>query len=108
VHLGWSACRAERLLDFLRYHDAETLYLVGDIIDGWQLKKGWQWKQCYNDVIQKLLRRARKGTRVVYIPGNHDDFARHDLLSGKAPDAVSPIRDGFHNISLAQYPGDLT
>ena len=60
VHLGWSACRAERLLDFLRYHDAETLYLVGDMIDGWQLKKGWQWKQCYNDVIQKLLRRVRR------------------------------------------------
>ena len=76
VHLGTRACRAEALLDFLRHHEADTLYLVGDLIDGWALRRGWYWPQAHNDVVQKLLRRARKGTRVVYVPGNHDEFAR--------------------------------
>lgn len=77
IHLGSPSCRAECLLDFLRHHESEYLYLVGDIVDGWQLKKNWYWKQSYNDVVQKILRRARKGTKVTYIPGNHDEFARH-------------------------------
>lgn len=76
VHLGTSGCRALHLLDFLRQHEADYLYLVGDIIDGWQLKKSWNWRQSHNDVVQKLLRKARKGTRVVYVPGNHDEAAR--------------------------------
>src|SRR5579864_5241827 len=61
VHLGARGCQAERLLDFLRYHDADTIYLIGDIVDGWQLKSGWYWPQHHNDVVQKLLRKARKG-----------------------------------------------
>jgi UDP-2,3-diacylglucosamine pyrophosphatase LpxH len=76
VHLGTAGCKAEFLLDFLKWNDACTLYLVGDIIDGWQLRKGWHWPQFHNDVIQKVLRKARKGTRVIYVPGNHDEFAR--------------------------------
>lgn len=76
VHLGTAGCRAEHLLDFLRHHESDYLYLVGDIVDGWQLKKSWFWKQSHNDVVQKILRKARKGTRVVYIPGNHDEVAR--------------------------------
>lgn len=76
LHLGTPGCKAEFLLDFLRHTEAETLYLVGDIIDGWQLKKNWYWPQAHNDVVQKMLRKARKGTRVVFIPGNHDAFAR--------------------------------
>ncbi|MCA8928636.1 MAG: UDP-2,3-diacylglucosamine diphosphatase [Alphaproteobacteria bacterium] len=76
VHLGTKGCRAELLLDFLRHTESETLYLVGDIIDGWRLKSAWYWPQSHNDVVQKLLRKARKGTRVIYIPGNHDEFAR--------------------------------
>ena len=76
VHLGARVCQADRLLDFLRCHDAETIYLVGDIVDGWQLRSGWHWPQSHNDVVQKLLRKARKGTRVVYLPGNHDEFLR--------------------------------
>ena len=76
VHLGARGCQAERLLDFLRYHDAETIYLVGDIVDGWQLRSGWYWPQPHNDVVQKLLRKARKGARLVYLPGNHDEFLR--------------------------------
>lgn len=79
VHLGTKGCQAELLLDFLRCHDAETLYLVGDIIDGWRLKRGWHWPQAHNDVVQKLLRKARKGANIVYLPGNHDEFLRNYL-----------------------------
>ncbi len=76
VHLGTRGCQAERLLNFLRYHEAETIYLVGDIVDGWALRSSWYWPQTHNDVVQKLLRQARKGARVIYIPGNHDEFLR--------------------------------
>ena len=76
VHLGTRGCQAERLLDFLRWHDADTIYLVGDIVDGWQLRSGWYWPQSHNDVVQKLLRKARKGARIIYVPGNHDEFLR--------------------------------
>ena len=76
VHLGTRGCQAERLLDFLRWHEADTIYLVGDIVDGWQLRSGWYWPQAHNDVVQKLLRKARKGARIVYVPGNHDEFLR--------------------------------
>ena len=76
VHLGTPGCQAEALLDFLKHHPSDTLYLVGDIIDGWQLRRKWFWPQAHNDVVQKLLRRSRKGCRVVFVPGNHDEFAR--------------------------------
>src|SRR3984893_845798 len=76
VHLGTKSCQADLLLDFLRLHDAEAYYLVGDIVDGWQLKRNWYWPQEHNDVVQKLLRKARKGSRIVYIAGNHDEFLR--------------------------------
>jgi UDP-2,3-diacylglucosamine pyrophosphatase LpxH len=84
IHLGTSGCQANYLLDFLRHNESEYLYLVGDIIDGWHLKKGWYWPQAHNDVVQKILRKARKGTQVVYIPGNHDEAARQfcDLAFG--------------------------
>jgi UDP-2,3-diacylglucosamine pyrophosphatase LpxH len=76
VHLGTKGCQAETLLDFLRMHDAGTIYLVGDIVDGWRMKSSWFWPQAHNDVVQKLLRKARKGARIVYLPGNHDEFLR--------------------------------
>lgn len=76
VHLGTKGCQADLLLDFLKYHDAETIYLVGDIVDGWRLRSGWYWPQAHNDVVQKLLRKGRKGARIVYLPGNHDEFLR--------------------------------
>jgi UDP-2,3-diacylglucosamine pyrophosphatase LpxH len=79
LHLGTVGCQARHLLDFLRYTESEHLYLVGDIIDGWQLRRRWYWPQAHNDVVQKVLRKARKGTRVIYIPGNHDEFGRHFL-----------------------------
>ena len=76
VHLGTRGCQADKLLDFLRYHEAETVYLLGDIVDGWALRSSWYWPQPHNDVVQKLLRQARKGARLIYIPGNHDEFLR--------------------------------
>ncbi len=76
IHLGTRGCKAEFLLDFLRETESDRLYLVGDIVDGWQLRKNWYWAQTHNDVIQKILRKARKGTEVCYTPGNHDEMLR--------------------------------
>ena len=76
VHLGTRGCKADFLLDFLKHTESDKLFLVGDIVDGWRLKRSWYWNQSHNDVVQKLLRKARKGTDVIYVPGNHDEFAR--------------------------------
>jgi UDP-2,3-diacylglucosamine pyrophosphatase LpxH len=76
LHLGSKAAKAEFLIDFLRYHEADTIYLVGDIVDGWRLRRSWHWPQAHNDVVQKLLRQARKGVNIFYIAGNHDEFLR--------------------------------
>ncbi|WP_245591260.1 UDP-2,3-diacylglucosamine diphosphatase [Derxia gummosa] len=99
IHLGTSECQAGHLLDFLRSFESDRLYLVGDIIDGWQLRRGFYWHRTHNDVIQKLLRKARKGTRVVYVPGNHDEAARQfiGLAFGDieiADEAVHETADG--------------
>jgi UDP-2,3-diacylglucosamine pyrophosphatase LpxH len=74
AHLGTRGCNATALLDFLRANDFDTLYVVGDLIDIWSLRRGIYWPQQHNDVIQKILRKARKGTHVIYIPGNHDEL----------------------------------
>ncbi len=80
IHLGTRGCRADLLLDFLRTHDAGTIYLVGDIFDGWAIsRRGWHWPQAHNDVVQALLDKAQDGTRVIFIPGNHDEVMRNYL-----------------------------
>ncbi len=94
LHLGTPGCQAEALLDFLREVRCETLYLVGDIIDGWQLRRSWYWPQAHNDVVQKLLRKARKGTRVVFVPGNHDEFARRYVMHTFG--GVEVVADALH------------
>ena len=76
THLGTPGAQHAALLDFLKHTRSDTLYLVGDIIDGWRLKRKWYWPQAHNDVVQKLLRKARHGTNVIYLPGNHDEAAR--------------------------------
>jgi UDP-2,3-diacylglucosamine pyrophosphatase LpxH len=76
LHLGARASQADAFLNFLRHHDVGTIYLVGDIIDFWSLKRSPLWLQSHNDVLQKLLRKARKGTRIIFIPGNHDEAVR--------------------------------
>ena len=79
LHLGTPGCQADALLHFLKTYTCDNLFLVGDIVDGWQLRRKWYWPQSHNDVVQKLLRKARKGCRVIFIPGNHDEFGRHFL-----------------------------
>jgi len=76
VHLGTRACQAERLVAFLREYPSEHLYLVGDIIDFWSMSRSVQWAPPHNTVIQKVLRRARHGCQVIFIPGNHDEALR--------------------------------
>ena len=76
VHLGTRGCNAEMLVDFLRSVECETLYLVGDIIDGWRLRKGWYWPDAHNEVIRRVLKMAHRGTRVVFVVGNHDEMLR--------------------------------
>lgn len=76
LHLGTPGCQADALLHFIKSNPSDHMYLVGDIIDGWALKRRWYWPEVHNDVVQKLLRRARKGCRIVFVPGNHDEFAR--------------------------------
>jgi len=94
LHIGTPGFQAEALLDFLKHHPSDVLYLVGDIVDGWQLRRRWFWPQSHNDVVQKLLRRARKGCRVIYVPGNHDEFARHFV--GHAFGGVEVLHDTTH------------
>jgi UDP-2,3-diacylglucosamine pyrophosphatase LpxH len=94
VHLGSKGCQADLLLDFLRHYEANTIYLVGDIVDGWQLRSGWYWPQAHNDVVQKLLRKARKGARVIYIPGNHDEFLRD--YYGTHFGGIDVVEDAIH------------
>jgi len=76
IHLGTKDSQASALLDFLRDHESDNLYLVGDIIDGWAIRRKFTWAQAHSDVIQKILRRARKGCNVYYVIGNHDEFVR--------------------------------
>jgi UDP-2,3-diacylglucosamine pyrophosphatase LpxH len=107
-HLGARGCEAQRILAFLRETESETLYLVGDIVDGWALRRGWHWPQAHNDVVQKLLRKARKGTSVVYIPGNHDAFARQfvGLAFGDIPVEKSKVHTTADGRRLLVLHGD--
>ncbi|MGH8432067.1 MAG: UDP-2,3-diacylglucosamine diphosphatase [Solimonas sp.] len=76
VHLGTSGCKAEHLVEFLKSHTCDTLYLVGDIVDGWKLTGGWYWPQEHTNVVRKILTKAKRGTQVIYVTGNHDEFLR--------------------------------
>jgi len=109
THLGTTGCQAERLLDFLRCTESDYLYLVGDIIDGWQLRRRWYWHQSHNDVVQKVLRKARKGTAVVYIPGNHDEAVRHflDLAFGGIAIRDEAVHTTARGLKLLVTHGDL-
>jgi len=99
VHLGTRGSQAAALLDFLKHYHADTIYLVGDIVDGWRLKASWHWPSEHNVVVQKLLRQARKGVRIVYVPGNHDEFLRDycgDKFGGVelVEEAICQLSDG--------------
>ena len=99
THLGTPGCKADYLLDFLKSIECETLYLVGDIVDGWRLRKGWYWPPRHNDIVRCILKQAKHGTRVVYVPGNHDEAFRDytGLNFGGieiAPEVVHMTADG--------------
>ena len=82
LHLGTRGCRSDFLADFLRRTSSEKLYLVGDIIDGWRLRKSWYWDAAHDEVLKLILHKARNGTEVTYIPGNHDEMFRTWLPMG--------------------------
>ncbi|BBC71422.1 UDP-2,3-diacylglucosamine hydrolase [Altererythrobacter sp. B11] len=94
IHLGTKGCNAEMLIDFLDNVDSETMYLVGDIIDGWRLKKKFYWPDTHNDIVWRILKRAKRGTRIVYIPGNHDEMFRQ--FTGLHFGGVEIRRAAFH------------
>ncbi len=94
IHLGSRHCQADLVKAFLDAHEAEKLYLVGDIIDGWQLKKSWYWPASHEAVVQHVLQIARRGTEVYYIPGNHDEFVR--TYAGRLISNVAVRREMIH------------
>ena len=100
--------QADQLLEFLKTFECDDLYLVGDIIDGWAMSKNFYWPQAHNDVIQKLMRRARKNTKVTYLPGNHDEFLRsfddHDFGNIRLVDTV--IHQGLDGKRYLVMHGD--
>jgi len=108
IHLGTRGCKAEYLLDFLKRTESDFLYLVGDVVDGWRLKRSWYWPQAHNDVVQKILRKARKGTKVLFIPGNHDEFAREyaELSFGDIEVATQAIHYTADGKTLLVLHGD--
>jgi UDP-2,3-diacylglucosamine pyrophosphatase LpxH len=94
VHLGTRGCNADMLIDFLDSTDSETMYLVGDIIDGWRLRKRFYWPSAHNDIVWRILKRAKRGTRIVYIPGNHDEMLRP--YAGLHFGGVEIVRNAIH------------
>ncbi|WP_340313002.1 UDP-2,3-diacylglucosamine diphosphatase [Rhizorhabdus argentea] len=94
IHLGTRGCNAQMLIDFLDSTDSETMYLVGDIIDGWRLRRSWYWPAAHNDVVWRVMKRAKRGTRVVFIPGNHDEMFRQ--YSGMTFGGIEIRRNAIH------------
>ena len=95
IHLGTRGCNAAMLIDFLDSTDSETMYLVGDIIDGWRMKRKFYWPAAHNDVVWRVMKRANRGTRVVYVPGNHDEMFRQ--FTGMSFGGVEIRRKAIHH-----------
>lgn len=94
VHLGTRGCKAEQLVDFLTRNHCQTLYLVGDIVDGWRLKYRWFWPEAHSRVVQAILRKIDSGTRVIYVPGNHDELFR--TYCGREVAGIEIAREAVH------------
>ncbi len=94
IHLGTRGCNAAMLIDFLDSTDSDTMFLVGDIIDGWRMKRRFYWPAAHNDVVWRVMKRAKRGTRVVYIPGNHDEMFRQ--FTGMSFGGVEIRRKAIH------------
>jgi len=93
THLGTRGCKAELLADFLAHNECEELYLVGDIVDGWQFKR-WYWSEAQDRVVREVLRKVDDGTRVIYVPGNHDEFLRDYI--GRSVAGIEVVREAIH------------
>ena len=108
IHLGTRGCNADLLIDFLDHNDSDVLYLVGDIIDGWRLKKKFYWPDSHNDIVWRILKRAKRGTRIIYIPGNHDEMFRQftGLNFGGVEIRRSAIHETADNRQLLVLHGD--
>jgi UDP-2,3-diacylglucosamine pyrophosphatase LpxH len=94
LHLGTRDCQAERLLDLLQACDAALIYLVGDVVDGWRLKARWHWPRSHDDIVRCLLRKQQDGARILYIPGNHDEFLRHSV--GVRLGGIEVVSEAIH------------
>jgi len=94
THLGTRGCKAEALADFLAHNECQTLFLVGDIVDGWQLKRRWFWNEAHGQVVAQILRKVDGGTRVIFVPGNHDEFARD--YAGRLFGGIEIINETVH------------
>ena len=96
VHLGTPGCQAAHLVDFLKQHECETLYLVGDIVDGWKLKGSWYWPQEHTNVIRKVLTKSKRDTQVYYVTGNHDEFLRKFVGFGLSLGNIRVVDEHIH------------
>ena len=101
IHLGTRGCNATMLVDFLRSIECETLYLVGDIIDGWRLKRGWYWPDAHNEVVRRVLKMAHRGTRVVFVAGNHDELLRD--YAGMSFGGVELVLEAIHRTADGRH-----
>ena len=101
LHLGSRGCKAELLADFLSRNSCRTLYLVGDIVDGWQLKPRWFWNDAHSRVVHEILRKVDDGTRVVFIPGNHDEFLRP--YCGRSYAGIEVMREAIHQTADGRH-----
>jgi UDP-2,3-diacylglucosamine pyrophosphatase LpxH len=108
IHLGIKYSRTDLLIKFLKENECDSLYLVGDIIDGWELKRRWFWSNEYNLLIQKLLRKARHGTNIIYLTGNHDAFLRKfdELIFGNIKITDSVIHESQNGKKYIVTHGD--
>ncbi|HVW75365.1 MAG TPA: UDP-2,3-diacylglucosamine diphosphatase [Rhizomicrobium sp.] len=100
THLGTRGCKAEALADFLAHNECDTLYLVGDIVDGWQLKRRWFWTPAQQQVVHEVLRKVDNGTRVIFVPGNHDEFARD--YAGRLFGGIEVINEAIHETAAGK------
>ena len=97
VHLGTRDCKAEALNNFLKHNTCETLYLVGDIIDAWKIQQNkWRWKQSHTNVIRRVMGHAKRGTRVIYVAGNHDEFLRPLIPLGIGFGLIEVVNQAEH------------
>ncbi len=108
IHLGTKGCQADQLLDFLKQHTCDELYLVGDIIDGWRMKSSMYWPQSHSNVLRRFLTLSKRGTRVCYVTGNHDEFLRRysDLYVGNIELVDRAIHVTADGVRLLVVHGD--